>query len=132
MTLDEFITRHGIELKKIGRVVENPNMDSGKPMYPMYHYLMTISMGDREFCAYLSTGTGWIREPGISDLLECLILDASWFDRSQSFEDWADEYGYDPDSRKAERLYKTVEVESLRLKEFFGGDLFEEALSLEF
>lgn len=129
MTLDEFIAQHGIELKKIGRVDENPYMDSN---YPMYHYLMTLSMGGREFCAYFSTGTGWIREPGISDLLECLILDASGFDRSQSFEDWADEYGYDPDSRKAERIYKAVEVESLRLKEFFGDDLFEEALSLEF
>ena len=129
MTLDEFISQHGIELKKIGRVDENPYMDSDQPMY---HYLMTLFMGGREFCAYLSTGTGWTREPGISDLLECLILDASGFDRSQSFEDWADEYGYDPDSRKAERIYKAVEVESLRLKEFFGDDLFEEALSLEF
>lgn len=129
MTLEEFITQHGIELKKIGRLVENPYMDSDQPMY---HYLMSISMGDREFCAYLSTGTGWTSEPSVSDLLECLILDASVVDRSQSFEDWADEYGYDPDSRKAERLYKTVEVESLRLKEFFGDDLFEEALSLEF
>ena len=127
MTLDEFITQHGIELKEIRRVEENPYMDSD---HPMYHYLMTLSMGDREFCAYLSMGTGWTREPSVSNLLECLILDASGVDRSQSFEDWADEYGYDPDSRKAKRLYKTIEVESLRLKEFFGDDLFEEAISL--
>lgn len=128
MTLNEFIAKWGIKLKEIEPVDENPNMDTSAPMY---HYRMTLSMGGRELSTFLSTGTGWEREPNAYDLLECLISDASGWDQSRSFEEWAEDYGYDTDSRKAERIYKTIGTEAMRLKEFLG-EAYSEALDLEF
>jgi len=128
MTLNEFITKWGIELKEIEPVDENPNMDTSDPMY---HYCMTLSMGDRELFSFFSTGIGWTRYPNAADLLECLTSDASGWDQSRSFEEWAEDYGYDTDSRKAERIYKTIGAETMRLKTFLG-EAYNEALDLEF
>jgi hypothetical protein len=48
------------------------------------------------------------REPTAYDVLSCLLLDAASYDNARDFETWAEEYGYDPDSRKAERIYEKV------------------------
>lgn len=44
--------------------------------------------------------------PAITDVLYCLVSDASAIDHP-NFESWASEYGYDVDSRPAERTYQT-------------------------
>lgn len=46
-----------------------------------------------------------IPAPELRDVLYCLVSDASALD-ARSFEDWASEYGYDADSRKAEQTYR--------------------------
>jgi hypothetical protein len=40
----------------------------------------------------------------------------------------AKELGYDPDSRKAEWIYRTVENQTERLREFLGPVVYREAL----
>lgn len=47
-----------------------------------------------------------IPPPAIADVLFCLVSDASALD-APDFEHWAAEYGYDADSREAERTYQT-------------------------
>lgn len=44
--------------------------------------------------------------PQLSDTLYSLLSDAEAFLQAQSFEEWASEFGYDADSRKAEGIYK--------------------------
>lgn len=51
------------------------------------------------------TNLGWIANiPTVDDVMFCLVLDASVLDHS-CFEDWASDYGYDIDSRTAEKIY---------------------------
>jgi hypothetical protein len=47
---------------------------------------------------------------------------------SIDFEEWAADLGYDPDSRKAEKLFKTCEKQAGRLRSFLGDDLYDRLL----
>lgn len=50
-------------------------------------------------------GGGPVPSPSTADVLYCLVSDAQASDAG-SFEEWAGDLGYDPDSRTAERVYK--------------------------
>lgn len=47
--------------------------------------------------------------PPVADVIHTLILDSS-VNESTSFEDWASEFGYDTDSRDAERIYNACRL----------------------
>lgn len=57
-------------------------------------------------------------KPTAYDILACLSgsIDA----HCQDFEDWANDLGYDPDSRKAEKVYNAVCAESRALSRMFS------------
>lgn len=57
--------------------------------------------------------------PGAVNVLACIASDSSVLD-SGGFESWAQEYGYDTDSRKAESIYKTVLEQALAMRAAFG------------
>jgi len=44
-------------------------------------------------------------EPSIADVLYCVLMDSGSVENARSFEEWCSEFGYDTDSRKAERIY---------------------------
>ena len=58
-------------------------------------------------------------DPSAADVLYSLISDASALDHAR-FEDWADEYGYDHDSRTAEATYQTCLAIGLKLRAAIG------------
>lgn len=51
-------------------------------------------------------------------MLDCDVLDHA------SFEDWAGEFGYDPDSRNAEAIYQTCLAHALRINNALAHDDF--------
>ena len=59
--------------------------------------------------------------PSLADILSCLSSDASVLD-CNSFEEWAMEYGYDPDSRKAESVYQECLKQSLAFRNLVGNE----------
>ena len=65
-------------------------------------------------------GTGVTAEPTALDVLACLLTDSEGYDNSTYFEDWADEYGYDPDSHKAEALYEEIGEQRKALYDFLS------------
>jgi hypothetical protein len=67
-------------------------------------------------------GPALIGTPKLADVLDCLASDAAGFENAQSFEDWAAEYGYDTDSRKAEKVYRTVERQAKQLRRVLGDE----------
>lgn len=67
----------------------------------------------------MPTGVKPLPLPEAADVLYCLVMDASAMDYA-SFEDWAREYGYTEDSRKAERTYKTCIDHGLALTRLIG------------
>ena len=68
--------------------------------------------------------------PEAEDVLNCLVSDAQGLENARTFEEWCSEYGYDPDSRTAERIYKAVEKQVPDLKAFLGSD-FQTVLELK-
>ena len=67
--------------------------------------------------------------PSLPDVLSSLLLDASAIDYS-TFEDWCDEYGDNPDSRKAEATYRQCVETGLKLRLMFGDTRLEELREL--
>jgi hypothetical protein len=66
--------------------------------------------------------------PELSDVLEVLAADAAVVDEAQSFEDWAIQLGFDPDSRYAERLYRAAQRQACRLRELLGDEYYSRLL----
>lgn len=61
-----------------------------------------------------------IYRPELEDVLSCIAGDAIDIERSPRFEDWADEIGFDSDSRKAERTFNVCVKMTNDLRDFFG------------
>jgi len=61
-------------------------------------------------------------EPTAPEVLECLASDAVGPD--VDFDEWAGELGYDTDSRKDEKTYRTCRKLTGKLQRFLGDDLF--------
>lgn len=66
-----------------------------------------------------------IAPPSIGDVLQSLALDASVLDAG-GFEGWAEEFGYDPDSRKAESIYRACLEIATKLRAALGEPLLSE------
>mgnify|MGYP000853982119 CR=1 FL=1 len=58
-------------------------------------------------------------DPKLTDVLYCLVMDAYVLDTS-GFEEWAKDYGYNTDSREAEKMYKQCIEQSLQFKNLIG------------
>ena len=81
----------------------------------------------RQMTTYFSKGYGHNgQEPTADEVLACLVSDASGID--QDFEGWADDLGYDPETREAEKIYKAVKRQTAKLERFIGSDDDMEAL----
>lgn len=59
--------------------------------------------------------------PNAADVIHSLVLDSDVLDYG-SFEEWASEFGYDADSRKAEPIYRACLEIALKLRNALGDD----------
>ena len=131
-TITAFITAHGLTMT-VERTADNPHIDNGPGGDRMTHWKCHITRRDngkrRSLTTIFSMGSGHHgAEPDLPSVLDCLASDAAGYANAQSFEDWAGDYGYDPDSRKAERTYKAVQRAAGKLETFLGPDLYETLL----
>lgn len=58
--------------------------------------------------------------PDLSSVLDCLVCDSACVENAPTFEDFAADLGYDPDSRKAERIFHTCCLQSRALRALLG------------
>jgi hypothetical protein len=124
-TMQRFIRDNTIAMTA-ERWRKNPNMDSRD----MDHWKVVFRNGSRRLTTYFSMGYGHNgKEPTAADVLDCLASDASSVDNSCDFNDWASDFGYDPDSRKAERTFRLIERQSLKLHRFLGDEAYRALLN---
>ena len=69
-----------------------------------------------------------IKNPEVEDVLNSLALDAGSYDNSRNFEDFCSDFGYDEDSRTAEKIYNACAEMSKSLKYFLGSELYDTLL----
>ena len=130
LSLAAFVRKHNISAESQW-VACNPNMDDMPA--GSRHWLVLLRFGIPEDANYrtvsipFSQGPAIEQEPTVEDVLDCLASEASGIDYG-TFEDWAEELGYDTDSRRAERTYKAVQAQSGELLGFLGADAYETLL----
>lgn len=128
ITLDQFITEQQLVMS-VRSVKRNPHMQ-GEQM--PRNFECTIEFEGRGYheplTVYFSQGSAHKKPPTLADVLDCLASDASGVDNARSFEDWASEYGYDTDSRKAERTYQICKKQAQELKALLGQDAYNQLL----
>jgi len=117
-TLKEFINNMSLKMKT-EQIESNPNWDSN---VQANHYNVQLISGDnRKTCSFpFSQGIGIKENPNINGVLECLQSDSLSGDFT--FEGFCDEFGYDSDSRKAEKTFKACQETRFKLKKFFNGN----------
>lgn len=104
----------------------NPNMDDSANMD---HWKCKIRCGSHSMTVIFSMGMGHHgKKPELYEVLDCLAADAAGYENARSFEEWCGEYGYDTDSRKAERTYRTIEKQADSLKRLLGEELYKALL----
>ena len=80
----------------------------------------TLRYRGRRYSFDFFQGPAICREPDVEGCLDCLLSDASAGE--QSFEEFCSEFGYDPDSRKAERIHKACVKVAQGLRRMLGDD----------
>jgi hypothetical protein len=85
-------------------------------------YAVTLKRKRRTLTVPFGMGSALCCDPEVDEVLSCLLLDAAGYENARSFEEWAGEYGYDADSRKAERTYELTGKQTARLRVFLGDD----------
>lgn len=147
ITIQKFIKKHNIKLS-FQTAFENPNMDNAN--MEMDHFQVKLTryktdgkqLIDREYNTYFSMGIGHrkytevlehpdAREtvqkyfnngPTCADVLDCLASDCAGIENADNFEQWAEDYGYDTDSRKAEKIYNICKQQAEKFKAFMGDE----------
>lgn len=126
-----FIKKYGISITSEWSD-ENPNMHEWRDAN---HYKVKLvrqpTKNDphrRQFTTYFSMGYSHTDEPKAEDVLDCLAMDTSSYENARDFEEWAAEFGYDTDSRRAERTYNVIGKQAKQLKRFLSEELYEELL----
>ncbi len=93
-------------------------------------YTVTLRYQQRAMTVPFYAGPAWSREPELDDVMDCLCSDALCVINTSSFEDWANELGFDSESRRAERTYQQVQQQTQDLRQLLGDD-FEQTIRTE-
>lgn len=128
-TLGRFIYQNNIKLdyEPISQRPDRKDEDEKEQEWQdsAFHYKVTLKRGTKRLSTFYSKGSSLPEPPEADEVLDSLASDAADIDNARDFEEWASEYGYDTDSRKAERTYNAVQVSAEKLKKFLGEDLYK-------
>ena len=123
MKLSRFIESRKLRMDQPEYVDDNPNMNADDEWKrSATHWKLVIRRGNKQMTAYFSQGSAHTKEPTLADILDCLASDASAIDNARDFEDWCRDFGYDTDSRKAEKTYRVCVRQAEALKRLLGND----------
>lgn len=93
-----------------------------KDRFPMNKWTVTLTYQEREFSFPFHMGVGIQHGPTAESVLGNLCMNASSIENVRSFEEWAGDFGYDEDSRKAEATYHACWQEARQTKALLGSD----------
>ena len=115
----KFAANHGIKLSVIGEPEYRKYFPEDKD--PRWVFRMRLQRGRKSYTFFFGQSIAdGAQPPDLYDVFSCLTK----YDPG-SFEDFCSEYGYDQDSRTAERTYKAVCKEFAAVDQLFS-DIIEE------
>jgi hypothetical protein len=83
------------------------------------------SNGDRPVTTIVGSDDG---PPEMSDVLDEVAAAAAVVETARCFEEWAIQMGFDPDSRHAERVYRSWRKRTSNLRKLLGDEHYEQLL----
>lgn len=90
----------------------------------MDHWRCVLKANGKTYTFYYSQGYGYHHaEPVLASVLESLAND--YDPNDMTFEEFCSNYGYDEDSRKAEKVYRALRKETQALDRLFGEEGME-------
>jgi hypothetical protein len=114
--------RRMMKMKNVRMGLNYLGTTTGDNNWKCNEYKATLKYGSKQLTVPFYTGMGWDKEPSVDDVLSSLVMDAKTSEYTTSFEDFAHEFGYDADSRKAEKTYKDVMRTGKKVINFLGDD----------
>jgi hypothetical protein len=125
VTIAQFVKDHRITMTA-ERTDRNPNMEDSAAMD---HWKCVLRCSGHSMTVPFSMGYGHNgKEPKAEMVLDAIASDSASVDNCRGFEDWCNDFGYEMDSRKAERIFKTCEHQAKRLRSFLGDGLYKQLL----
>lgn len=109
------------------RVAERPDGDLWHD--GVSHWRVLFKRGNHDLTAFYSMGSACTGQPQMADVFNCLLNDSDNIE-GNDFEGWASDYGFDTDSRKAERVFNACQKTLLELKRLFTASELEELREL--
>lgn len=125
ISLDQFITEQQLEMT-VQSASFNPNM--AEPMPRNFKCVLSKAHQAQQMSIYFSQGAAHTQPPTLHEVLDCLASDAIGVEQVSTFEEWAREYGYNTDSRKAERTWSVCLRQAQELRVLLGQIAFEQLL----
>jgi hypothetical protein len=119
-----------ITLKSFGRDILTTDYSAGIAHCPSYTQSFKPTLMEAEKIARETEdgrhATGFRKAimPKPESVIHSLVMDSDCLDYA-SFEEWADNIGFDPDSRKAETIYKACLELALRMRSGLGNAALE-------
>jgi hypothetical protein len=101
-------------------IVDGPDYSTDADGWEHHAYTLKLTYDGREMMSPWRAGLGITDDPTLADVLESLFLDTDSY--TDDFEEWASEYGYDTDSRKAEATWRAVGEQAAKVRALFGDD----------
>ena len=127
MKIQDFVEKYRVRLQ-MERAMENPNIMSKDMPTGSRHWRCVLRVQRRRLTTPFSQGSGLKDDPTVSDVLDCLAMDAADVEGAKDFEAWAQELGLNTDSRRAENIYRAVMRQTVGLKRLLGDEAFETLL----
>lgn len=120
----DFAEEHGITATA-ERVDSNPDMEDARD--DADHWLVTLRRGKKSVQFYFTKGSAHKGvPPDARETLGCVASESQ--SAHYKFEEWCSEFGYDTDSRKAEKTFKQVKEQAAKLRRFLGDGLYRALL----
>lgn len=112
----------------LGLFADPPTEPGGQP-WSHHAYDVTLHYDGRTMSVRYRQGTGIRHTPATHEVVWSVLIGYVPTPPDEpTFEDWAADYGYDPDSRRAEAIYNACVAQSRQFDALMGADL---ALLLE-
>lgn len=102
-------------------ILNGPEYTTDEDGWENHAYTIRLRCRNRIMDTEWHQGLGITDDPTAESVLENLLSSADSVEYD-SFEEWAENCGYDPDSRKAERIYDAVVLQSSKLRFMLGEE----------
>jgi|HubBroStandDraft_1064217.scaffolds.fasta_scaffold708938_1 hypothetical protein len=128
-TLEEFLNGSDLAIR-CRPVTVNRDGHDGEPVADprsVYRFACELhgSNGDRPVRTVVATDRG---APDIRDVVDAVAAEAAVVDEARRYELWADQMGFDRDSRQGERAYRAARRQARLLRGLLGDERYEELL----